>query len=89
MHFEKFDAALILALHQSMDKNNSDTIDVLVRLSKPIQSGHEAEFQNYGLRGVAAGRTIFTAHLAICAIAILAEQPWVRSISLSQKLTSH
>lgn len=85
MDYRKLDAALAGALAESADADEA-AFTVFIRTIQAPNKEQAALLQRRGVRDVTAGRQTFTATLSPQAVAELSEQPWVRSLRLSQKL---
>lgn len=85
MDYGKLDAALAAALEEIQDPEQR-ALEVFVATTGAPGAAETDFLQGLGVSGAATGRQVFTARLSARAVAELSEQPWVRSLKLSQKL---
>ncbi|MEM6398847.1 MAG: hypothetical protein AAF757_01250 [Cyanobacteria bacterium P01_D01_bin.116] len=85
MNFSKLDIALILALKKIQDQSRPCLV-VFIHIELPIDSEAIALLEDFSVSGITAQRDVFTATLSSNAVSQLSEQPWVKSLKLSQQL---
>jgi len=85
MNFSKLDIALILALKKIQDQSRPCLV-VFIHTELPIDSEAIALLEDFSVSGITAARDVFTATLSPNAVSQLSEQPWVKSLKLSQQL---
>lgn len=84
MNYQKLDTALAIALN---DVHNPEqpSLTVFIQTDSAPDTAATTLLESLGIR-VTSGRTMFSATLSANAISQLSEQPWVKSIRLSQTL---
>lgn len=85
MNFSKLDIALILALKKIQDQSRPCLV-VFIHTELPIDSEAIALLEDFGVSDITAERNVFTATISSNAVSQLSEQPWVKSLKLSQQL---
>lgn len=85
MNFSKLDIALILALKKIQDQSRPCLV-VFIHTELPIDSEAIALLKDFGVSDITAERNVFTATISSDAVSQLSEQPWVKSLKLSQQL---
>jgi len=85
MDYRKLDPALVTALRDVGDLDER-SLSVFVRLSVPPGPREAGVLTDLGLTGVSTERSTYTATLSARAVTRLAEEPWVRSVALAQRL---
>lgn len=85
MNYQKLDAALAMALNDILDPEAPNLV-VFIHTELVLDSTATTTLENLGVSGVTSGKDIFTATLSPNNISQLSEQPWIKSIKLSQKL---
>ncbi|MEH2067809.1 MAG: hypothetical protein V7K47_06525 [Nostoc sp.] len=85
MNYQKLDAPLTVALNnvQDLEKPNLAVFIYTEPVSDPVVTSF---FTSLGVNGMRNDQNLFTATLSSNAISQLSEQPWVKSLKLSQKL---
>lgn len=86
MDYRKIDAALAIALEDIKDPEEP-TLVVFVYIEKVPSSDESAFLGKMGVGGETGGKQIFTATLSARAVTELSEQPWIRYLKLSKKLS--
>lgn len=85
MNYQKLDAPLSLALNDAQN-SQEQSLEVFIH-TEPVTDCSKLEvLENLGVTSVTSGQDVFTATLSPNAISQLSEQPWVKSLRLSQKL---
>jgi hypothetical protein len=82
--YRKLDPALAIAL-QDAPNLDDPTLLVFVHTERPPGAQEAAALERHGIR-TGDGRGPFTATLSPRAVEDLSDQPWVRSLKLSQRL---
>lgn len=85
MDYQKVDAALATAI-DDLKAGSKVALAVSVRTAIPVDAAQQAELERLGVRGVIAGRTIFSASVTPQTLDELTQKPWVRRLSLAQQL---
>lgn len=85
MNYQKLDAPLSVALNDAQN-SGEQSLEVFIHTEPVADSCTVEVLENLGVRGVTSGQDVFTATLSPNAISQLSEQPWVKSLRLSQKL---
>lgn len=81
--YSKLDAALAAAMEAS---GAQPELTVSVRTCRPLDDAEQQEARSLGVRGVVAGRTIFSATIDRQTAIKLTEKPWVQRLSLAREL---
>ncbi|MCC5637696.1 hypothetical protein LC593_17990 [Nostoc sp. CHAB 5844] len=84
MNYQKLGAALAIALNDVQDPA-TPSLTVFIH-TEPISDAAIAVLQSFDVSGVTKDKDTFTATLSANAISQLSEQPWVKSLQLSQQL---
>ena len=84
MDYRKIDAALAVALQETPNRDDPSLL-VFVHTERPPCEQEAAALERHGIR-TGDGRGPFTATLSPRAVEDLSDQPWVRSLKLSQRL---
>lgn len=84
MDYQKLDAPLAKALTESQDAEAS-VWDIFIHTARALSLSEVALLQRLGVTSDARN-AILTARLSIRAIDELTDQPWIRVLTLSQKL---
>ncbi|MBD2438108.1 hypothetical protein [Nostoc sp. FACHB-110] len=84
MNYQKLGAALATALNDVQDPATS-SLTVFIH-TEQISEDAIAVLQSFDVNGVTKDKDTFTATLSANAISQLSEQPWVKSLQLSQQL---
>ena len=85
MDYRKIDASLGEALTDTAATDEQNLV-VFIKTTEEPNADQTSLLQSIGVNQVAPGRRLFTGTLSANAIDQLTEQPWVRSVKLSQKL---
>jgi hypothetical protein len=85
MNYQKLDPALAIALNDVPNPEESSLV-VFIHTEPVVDADAAAVLSNLGVSTATAGRDIFTATLSPNAISQLSEEPWVKSLNLSQQL---
>jgi hypothetical protein len=85
MNYQKLDAALAIALNDVSDPEESSLV-VFIHTQPAVDAEAVAVLSNLGVDTTTTGTDIFTATLSPNAISQLSEEPWVKSLNLSQQL---
>lgn len=84
MNYQKLGAALGMALNDVQDPA-TPSLTVFIH-TEPISDAAIAVLQSFDVSGVTRDKDTFTATLSANAISQLSEEPWVKSLQLSQQL---
>lgn len=84
MNYQKLGAALATALNDVQDPA-TPSLTVFIH-TESISDAAIAVLQSFGVNDVTKDKDTFTATLSANAISQLSEQPWVKSLQLSQQL---
>jgi len=84
MNYQKLGASLAMALNDVQDPT-TPSLTVFIH-TEPITDAAIAVLESFGVSGVTQDKDTFTATLSANAISQLSEQPWVKSLQLSQQL---
>ncbi|MBD2594401.1 hypothetical protein H6G74_08660 [Nostoc spongiaeforme FACHB-130] len=84
MNYQKLGAALAMALNDVQD-STTPSLTVFIH-TEQITDAAIAVLQSVGVSDVTPDKDTFTATLSANAISQLSEQPWVKSLQLSQQL---
>lgn len=85
MNYQKLDAPLSLALNEAQN-SKEQSLEIFIHTEPVVDSKAIAVLESLGVKDVTCGKDVFTATLMPTAISQLSEQPWVKSLRLSQQL---
>jgi hypothetical protein len=85
MDYRKIDASLGEVLAEAANTDEPNLV-VFISTTEEPNADQASLLQSIGVNQVAPGRRVFTGTLSVHAIDQLTDQPWVRSVKLSQKL---
>lgn len=85
MNYQKISASLSEALSGQPLTDEPDLI-VFVRTLIPPDDEQIEELKRLGVKGASASENVFVARISPRAVSELSDKPWIRLISLSQKL---
>lgn len=86
MNYQKLDTALTMAMNEVQNPEERNMSVFIHTQDATACAGATELLENLGVNGVTDGKDVFTATVSPNAISQLSEQPWVRSLRLSQKL---
>ncbi len=85
MNYQKLDAALAMVLNNAQTQQ-AQGLEVFIHTESALEPTATTVLENLGINDVSSDKDIFTARLSPTAISQLSEQPWVKSLKLSQNL---
>jgi hypothetical protein len=85
MNYQKLDAALAMAVDE-VENPQEATLVVFIHTEKSLNTQAVTFLNSLGIKGVMDDTDIYTATVSASTVSELSQQPWVKSIKLSQKL---
>ena len=85
MNYEKLDAGLSAVMSED-STSDERMLRVSVRTQEPPTEEQQQELQRLGVYGVSGRGRIFSAQLSPQGVSELSEKPWIRRLTLAQKL---
>ncbi|MBF2067295.1 MAG: hypothetical protein IGS39_23190 [Calothrix sp. C42_A2020_038] len=84
MNYQKLDAALAIAIDE-VENLEEPKLVVFIHTNESLDTQAVTFLESLGIGDANDGRNIFTATVSPSTVSELSQQPWVKSIKLSQK----